>query len=55
MNEMHDKGRTTDAPDPNLCREALPLLGEVPSAHTGERGRQSRDWSRGEKKERSIN
>ena len=24
------------------CREALPLLGEVPSAHTGERGRRSR-------------
>ena len=38
MNEMHDKGRTTDAPDPNLCREALPLLGE--------RGRQSSDTSR---------
>ena len=25
----------------NPCCEALPLLGEVPSAHTGERGRQS--------------
>ena len=30
-----------NAPVRNLCRGALPLLGEVPSAHTGERGRQS--------------
>ena len=29
------------APLLNLCREALPLLGEVPSAHTGERGLQT--------------
>ena len=34
----------------NLCREALPLLGEVPSAHTGERGRHRGDPSRGEKR-----
>ena len=30
-------------------REALPLLGEVPSAHTGERGRRSRTRCRREK------
>ena len=54
MNEMHDKGRTTDAPDPNLrrealqgdtqnlCREALPLLGE--------RSHQSNDESRVKRK-----
>ena len=30
-------------------RRALPLLGEVPSAHTGERGRQTRTRSRAEK------
>ena len=44
---------TANAPVPNLCREALPLLGEVPSAHTGERGRQSQDTSRPEKTEQS--
>ena len=37
------------APLLNLCREALPLLGEVPSAHTGERGRQCGDNAIGEK------
>ena len=42
-----------NAPVRNPCRGALPLLGEVPSAHTGERGRQSSDMSRGEKKERT--
>ena len=36
----------TGAREPNLCREALPLPGEVPSAHTEERGRQSSDTSR---------
>ena len=35
-------------------REALPLLGEVPSAHTGERGRRGGTWSRREKTERST-
>ena len=37
----------------NPCCVALPLLGEVPSAHTGERGRKSNDTSRGEKKART--
>lgn len=58
MDEMHDNGRTIDAAElnlcrealqgdtQNLCREALPLPGEVPSAHTEERGRQSSDTSR---------
>ena len=35
-------------------REALPLLGEVPSAHTGERGRRGRMRCRREKTERSA-
>ena len=35
-------------------REALPLLGEVPSAHTGERGLRGRTRSRAEKTERST-
>ena len=35
-------------------REALPLLGEVPSAHTGERGLRGRTWCRPEKTERSV-
>ena len=38
-----------NAPVPNLSRGALPLLGEVPSAHTGERGSQRGDWSRVQK------
>ena len=36
------------------CREALPLLGEVPSAHTGARGRRGIDRGRREKTERSA-
>ena len=40
---------TVFAPIQNLCREALPPLGEVPSAHTGERGLQCGVWSGGEK------
>ena len=35
-------------------REALPLLGEVPSAHTGERGLRTRTRSRPEKTVRST-
>ena len=35
-------------------RRALPLLGEVPSAHTGERGLRGRTWSRREKTVRSA-
>ena len=35
-------------------RRALPLLGEVPSAHTGERGLRGRTRSRREKTERSA-
>ena len=35
-------------------REALPLLGEVPSAHTGERGLRDRTRCRREKTERSA-
>ena len=38
----------------SLARRALPLLGEVPSAHTGERGLRSRTRSRREKTERSA-
>ena len=38
MDEMHDKGRTIDAPARNLCREALPLLGEVARSAEGVAG-----------------
>ena len=40
------------APVRNLCRGALPLLGEVPSAHTGERGRRWAETAIRQKKER---
>ena len=42
MDEMHDNGRTIDAAELNLCREALPLLGE--------RSHQSNDESRVKRK-----
>ena len=45
------KGVDGAAPSP---RRALPLLGEVPSAHTGERGLRSRTRCRREKTERSA-
>ena len=37
-----------------MPRRALPLLGEVPSAHTGERGRRSVDRGRWEKTVRNA-
>ena len=47
-------GERHDAFEPaaNLCRGALPLLGEVPSAHTGERGRRWAESAIRQKKER---
>ena len=46
------RGERHDAFEPaaNLCRGALPLLGEVPSAHTGERGRRCVETAIREKK-----
>ena len=45
----------TNVPVANLRREALPLLGEVPSAHTGERGRRAPSITIWQKKGRSKN
>ena len=42
------------APRTKFCRGALPLLGEVPSAHTGERGRRGTESAIWEKKEQSL-